>query len=103
MHANRAPPNFSGELSKLSPELAKFAAVELQLNDEGKYYGVTTLFLEDANPRGKPYESRGGRVLLWPVAQAAPSGADAPFPAATNDAGAAAADARESKLSVDPS
>lgn len=79
---------------------AKFAAVELQPQAADQYYGVTTLFLEDIHPRGKPYEERGGRKLLWPVAQAAHSGSDTPFPAVTNPAGATVAGARESNLSV---
>lgn len=79
---------------------AKFAAVELQPQAADQYYGVTTLFLEDVHPRGKPYEARGGRKLLWPVAQAAHSGSDTPFPAVANPAGATVAGARESNLSV---
>jgi uncharacterized protein len=51
---------------------AKFSVVELQ--KQGEYYGVTTLFLEDASQKGKPYETRSGRKLLWPLAEAAPTG-----------------------------
>ncbi len=77
---------------------AKFSVVELQ--PHGDYYGATTLFLEDQNPKGKPYEERGGRVLLWPVAGAASSGSDATFPATTINAGAEAADADESNPNI---
>ena len=51
---------------------AKFSVVELQ--KQGEYYGVTTLFLEDASQKGKPYETRSGRKLLWPLAEAASTG-----------------------------
>ena len=51
-------------------------------------------------PEGKPYEERGGRVLLWPVAQAVPSGKDTRFPADANTTGAKVADALESNSSV---
>lgn len=75
---------------------AKYAAVELQ--DNGAYYGATTMFLEDASPKGKPYENRGGGRLLWSRAEAAPSGSGAEFPSADNMAGPAPADALESSL-----
>ncbi len=79
---------------------AKFSVVELQ--PHGSCYGVTTLFLEDANPRGQPYEQRGGTNSLWPLAEAASSGSDATFPAAAIGAGAGTADASESIPSVAP-
>jgi hypothetical protein len=51
-------------------------------------------------PEGQPYEERGGKVLLWPVAQAVPSGKDTQFPANANTTGAKVADALESNSSV---
>ncbi len=46
------------------------------------------------------HAERGGRILLWPVAQAVSSDKDPQFPAVANTAGAKAADALESKPSV---
>ncbi len=74
---------------------AKFSVVELQ--KQGKYYGVTTLFLEDAKSKGKPYETRSGRKLLWPIAEATSSGSDAIFPTDSNQTGEKVADADKSK------
>jgi len=57
----------------------KYASVELQ--NKGGYYGVTTWFLEDKNPKSKtPYEERGGRKLLLHVAHADDSDQPSQFP-----------------------
>lgn len=56
----------------------KYAAVELQ-KDADNYYGVTTWFLDEKNPKGKPYEERSKRKLLLHVARATDTGKSAPF------------------------
>lgn len=60
----------------------KYTAVELRLS-EGRY-SVTTWFLEDANPRGKPYEDRGGRTPLVRVARGTSAGTSSPFAPASD-------------------
>ena len=50
------------------------------------------------NPKGKLYETRGGRKLLWPLADATSSGSDAIFPANSKQTGEKAADANKSNL-----
>lgn len=62
---------------------AKYTSVELQ--PQGDHYSVTTWSLEDKNPKGEPYEERGGRKPLFHVARGADSGGQSPFGVAGND------------------
>jgi hypothetical protein len=53
---------------------------------------------EDANPKGKSYETRSGKKLLWPFAEATSSGSDVIFPTDSKQTGEKVADADKSNL-----
>ena len=57
-----------------------------------------TLFLKDAKSKGKPYETRSGKKLLWPLADAISSGSDVIFPTDSKQTGEKVADADKSNF-----
>ena len=60
------------------------------------YHNLT--LKEDANPKGKPNETRSGRKLLWLLAEATSSGSDVIFPTDSKQTGEKVADADKSNL-----